>query len=192
MVFSAIDCLIDRNANDVAVMIYTSGTTSAPKGVLHTHNTLEYENQSIIDLFGLTGSDIVFMPSPLAHITGILYGLQLPFMLGSAVVLQDVWQPGAALSLIEQHRCGFMLAATPFLHGLVYHEDLTQTDVSSLRVFGCGGADVPTELIRQAEKALDCMATRIYGSSELTALSAGNGKDSLESRAVTDGRQPNG
>tara|TARA_Y100000385_G_scaffold84039_1_gene86159 strand:+ start:8036 stop:9676 length:1641 start_codon:yes stop_codon:yes gene_type:complete len=178
----------ERSADDVAVMIYTSGTTSDPKGVLHTHNTLDYEDQSIIDLFGLTGNDIVFMPSPLAHITGILYGLQLPFMVGSAVVLQDVWQPEAALSLIQKYRCTFMIAATPFLHGLVYDEELTHADVSSLRVFGCGGADVPPELIRQAEKTLNCMTTRVYGSSEFPTLSAGNSKDSLELRATTDGR----
>ncbi|MFK8021982.1 MAG: AMP-binding protein [Pseudomonadales bacterium] len=178
----------ERSANDVAVMIYTSGTTSDPKGVLHTHNTLDYENRSIIELFDLNDRDVVFMPSPLAHITGVLYGLQLPFMLGSSVVLQYQWEAGAALALIEQYQCSFMIAATPFLHGLVYHDDLASRDVSSLRAFGCGGADVPPELIRQAEVALGCMATRVYGSSEFPTLSAGNIDDPLDLRATTDGR----
>lgn len=177
-----------RSPDDVAVMIYTSGTTSDPKGVLHTHNTLDYENNSIIELFALNESDVVFMPSPLAHITGILYGLQLPFMLGSSVVLQDVWQADAALELIQHHRCSFMIAATPFLHGLTYHSHLDAFDVSSLRTFGCGGADVPPELIRQAEIKLDCLATRVYGSSEFPTLSAGNEHDALDRRAQTDGR----
>ena len=81
--------------------MFTSGTTADPKGVVHTHNTLDYENRSIIEVYGLGPDDVVFMPSPVTHITGLLYGLQLPAMLGTRVVLQDVWDPAAALRLIE-------------------------------------------------------------------------------------------
>jgi cyclohexanecarboxylate-CoA ligase len=178
----------EHTADDIALLLYTSGTTSAPKGVLHNHHTLEYENRSIIDLFGLTGEDTVFMPSPVSHITGILYGLHLPFMLGTAVVLQDVWNPADALALLERHRCSVVIGATPFLHGLVHHPDRSRYDLSALRVFGCGGADVPPELIRHGEESLGCTATRIYGSTEFPTLSGGNADDPLEKRATTDGR----
>jgi cyclohexanecarboxylate-CoA ligase len=178
----------EHTADDIALLLYTSGTTSAPKGVLHNHHTLEYENRSIIDLFGLTGEDTVFMPSPVSHITGILYGLHLPFTLGTAVVLQDVWNPADALALLERHRCSVVIGATPFLHGLVHHPDRSRYDLSALRVFGCGGADVPPELIRHGEESLGCTATRIYGSTEFPTLSGGNADDPLEKRATTDGR----
>ncbi|NMH95938.1 AMP-binding protein [Pseudonocardia acidicola] len=179
---------VARDANDVVLLLYTSGTTADPKGALHTHNTLDYENRSIVELFGLTGDDVVFMPSPVTHITGVLYGLHLPFLLGSAVVLQDVWEPGRALDLLERHRCSFVVGATPFLHGITHHPDRAAHDLSALRVFGCGGADVPPELIRRAGRELDCLATRIYGSTEFPTLSSGNADDPLEARATTDGR----
>lgn len=178
-----------RSAHDVVLLLYTSGTTADPKGALHTHATLDYENRSIAELFGLGPDDVVFMPSPLAHITGVLYGLQLPFLLGSHVVLQDVWEPGRALELLERHRCTVSVAATPFLHGLLHHPDRSRFDLSSMRMFACGGADVPPELIRRTDAELGWTATRVYGSTEFPTLSAGNADDPLDKRATTDGRR---
>jgi cyclohexanecarboxylate-CoA ligase len=177
-----------RSADDVSLLLYTSGTTADPKGVLHTHNTLEYENRSIIELYGLTSADVVFMPSPLTHITGILYGLQMPFMLGAPVVLQDVWDPAAAFELMIEHRASFMIAATPFLHGLVEVAGTRRTGLPDFRYFGCGGADVPPTLIEQGQAILAATCLRMYGSSEFPTLCAANSSDSLEKRSRTDGR----
>lgn len=178
-----------RDANDIALLLYTSGTTSpAPKGALHSHNTLDYENRSMIEFFGLSGADVVFMPSPVGHIIGVLYGMQLPFMLGSTVVLLDIWKPEPALDLIAQHRCSFVVAATPFLQGIVQHPNLSSYDISSLRVFACGGADVPPDLIRAATTALNCTVSRGYGSTEYPTATASNASDDVLKRAETDGR----
>ncbi|MCW0213129.1 MAG: AMP-binding protein, partial [Pseudonocardia sp.] len=177
-----------RDANAIALLLYTSGTTASPKGALHTHNTLDYENRSMIEFFGLTSSDVVFMPSPVTHITGVLYGLQLPFMLGGAVVLLDVWEPGAGLELIQRHGCTFMLAATPFLHGLVHHPARTPEATRTLSVFACGGADVPPDLVRRAADELGCLVSRVYGSTEFPTATSSNLSDPLQKRARTDGR----
>jgi cyclohexanecarboxylate-CoA ligase len=177
-----------HDANAISLLLYTSGTTSSPKGALHTHNTLDYENRSIIEFFGLTSSDVVFMPSPVTHITGVLYGLQLPFMLGGAVVLLDVWEPGAGLELIERHGCTFVVAATPFLHGIVHHPTRTPEATRTLRVFACGGADVPPELVRRAADELGCLVSRVYGSTEFPTATSSNLSDLPEKRARTDGR----
>jgi cyclohexanecarboxylate-CoA ligase len=179
---------VERSPDDPMLLLFTSGTTALPKGAVHTHNTLDYENRSIIEVFGLTGSDVVFMPSPVSHITGLLYGLQLPAMLGTAVVFQDAWDPATALRLIERHRCTFTVAATPFLHGVTYHPQLGSFDVSSLRVFACGGADVPPGLIRDARDRLGCVASRIYGSTEFPTLSTCGPDDPPDKGAFTDGR----
>jgi cyclohexanecarboxylate-CoA ligase len=176
------------SANDPALLLYTSGTTAAPKGVLHTHNTLDYEIRSVIEFFGLSRGDVVFMPSPVGHITGVVCGILLPASLGATVVLLDVWDPGRALSLIAAHRCSFTVAATPFLHGLLHHSGLAKTDVSALRVFMCGGADMPPELITAASAALDCMVTRAYGSTECPSATGCNQDDPASKRARTDGR----
>jgi cyclohexanecarboxylate-CoA ligase len=176
------------DADDPMLLMFTSGTTAHPKGVVHTHNTLDYECRSIIEVYGLGPDDVVFMPSPVTHITGLLYGLLMPAMLRTRVVLQDVWDATAALRLIEQQRCSFTMAATPFLHGLVHHPDLPSFDVTSMRVFACGGADVPPALIRQAGERLGTSATRVYGSTEFPTLSTSPPDAPLDKRAGTDGR----
>jgi cyclohexanecarboxylate-CoA ligase len=177
---------LPRSPNDPALLLYTSGTTADPKGVIHTHNTLDYENRTIIELMRLTDADITFMPSPVTHITGVLYGLQLPSMLDSSVVFQDIWDPAAALELVARERCTFAVGATPFLHGMTYHPQLDEFDVSSLRVFACGGADVPPTLIEDASEHL-CAAVRVYGSTEYPTLSASGPDAPLEKRSKTDG-----
>jgi cyclohexanecarboxylate-CoA ligase len=177
-----------RSPDDPALLLYTSGTTADPKGAVHSHNTLEYKNRSIIELCHLTADDRVFMPSPVTHITGLLFGLQLPAMLRTTVVFQDVWEPGRALDLIEAERCRFVIGATPFLHGLVHHPEVPRHDVSSLRTFLCGGADVAPELIRGATERLGCCAARVYGLTECPAITASGPDDPLDRRAETDGR----
>jgi cyclohexanecarboxylate-CoA ligase len=146
------------------------------------------ENRGIVESWGLTGEDRIFMPSPVTHVTGLLYGVHLPSMVGIPVVLQDVWEPGAALELIERHRCTFLVAATPFLHGLTHCEDLPARDVSSLRFVGCGGADMPPRLIREAEAKLGAVVARGYGSTEYPTATQGRVGDALADRAETDGR----
>lgn len=177
-----------HDTDAIALLLYTSGTTADPKGVLHTHDTLDDENRSMIEFFGLTGSDVVFMPSPVTHVTGVLYGLQLPFMTGGAVVLLDVWEPGAGLELIERHGCTFVVAATPFLHGLVHHPARTPESTRTLRTFACGGADVPPDLVRRAAGELDCLVVRVYGSTEFPTATSTNLSDPARTRAHTDGR----
>jgi cyclohexanecarboxylate-CoA ligase len=177
-----------REPTDPAVLLYTSGTESDPKGAVHCHETLAAENLSMIAHLGLTGDDVVWMPSPVAHVTGVLYGFHLATMLGTTVVYQDVWDAGAALDLVETHRCSVTVAATPFLHGIVHHPDRDDHDLSSLRVFACGGADVPPGLVLDATAALGCLVVRVYGSTEIPTATAGHACDPPELRAGTDGR----
>ena len=94
--------------DDICLLLYTSGTTADPKGVLHNHRTLGYENGSIVELFGLGDSYTIFMPSPVTHITGFLYGLLMPAVLRVPSVLLDVWDPRQSPSeLVEAETCRF-------------------------------------------------------------------------------------
>ncbi|MFA4926903.1 MAG: AMP-binding protein, partial [Patulibacter sp.] len=179
---------VERRGDEPALLLYTSGTEASPKGVLHTHDSLVYECASVAGLFAVTGDDVVLMPSPVTHITGLLYGLQLPFALGAPSVLLDVWSVPAALDLIERERCTFTVGATPFLHGLVHAEDLDRRDVSSMRVFACGGADIPPALIRAAAERTSMAAVRVYGSTECPTVTGSAPEAPLDRRAETDGR----
>lgn len=172
--------------DDITLLLYTSGTTAAPKGVLHSHQTLVYECRSVIGLAHLGAGDAIFMGSPVTHITGFLYGFITPAMAGSAAVLLDVWDAAAAADLVEREQCRFTVAATPFLTGLV-DEYTRRGTSSSLRVFGCGGADVPPHLIREASPVFADGVSRIYGSSEFPTYSWGPPGGPLGERAETDG-----
>ncbi len=172
--------------DDICLLLYTSGTTADPKGVLHSHNTLVYEVQSIIDVCAVEQSDTVFMPSPVTHITGFLFGLLMPPMLGMKAVFLDVWDPATAVDLVEQETCRFTMGATPFLHGMV-DEHLRRGHPSALTIFMCGGADVPPRLVRRAHDVLEAHVARIYGSSEFPTFCCGRPGDGLDVCADTDG-----
>jgi cyclohexanecarboxylate-CoA ligase len=173
-------------SSDIVLLLYTSGTTADPKGVLHSHDTLRYENLSMAKLLGLSAGDTVFMPSPLTHITGLLYGVLLPPMLGSTAVYLDVWEPAIAADLIEEHGCRLSVGATPFLQDLVETYDRRGTGCS-LRLFACGGADVPPELVYHARRALGASVMRVYGSSEFPTYSCSPPDAPAEVAAETDG-----
>jgi cyclohexanecarboxylate-CoA ligase len=173
------------DANDLHALIYTSGTTSDPKGVLHTHNTLLYEERVTADMLGLSGETTVFMASPITHITGVVYALEMPFLRGMDLVVMNEWDPGEAVELIDEYECNFTVAATPFLQGI--HDAAPDDWDNSLRVFGCGGADVPPELVRKATKKLNCTVQRVYGSTEYPTATWPPLDASLEKLAETDG-----
>jgi cyclohexanecarboxylate-CoA ligase len=177
----------ERRGDDPVLLLYTSGTESRPKGVVHTHDTLVYECRSIAELYAVTVADVVFMPSPVTHITGLLYGLQLPFALGAPVVLLDAWSVPAALDLIERERCSFTVGATPFLHGIVNAPDLADRDLGSMRVFVCGGADIPPALVRETAERTPMLATRVYGSTECPTATGTAPAEPLALHAETDG-----
>jgi len=177
------------SANSVKLLSYTSGTTAEPKGVQHTHNTLLSEMATLKSFHGVSDQDIVFMPSPLTHITGVVYALEMPFVLGCSVVLLDTWNPEVAIKLIEKERCTFMVAATPFLQHVLDSPAIKTHDVSSLRLFACGGAAVPPELIERAWKEAGWRAMRVYGSTEAPTITWGIPKDgTMEKAARTDGK----
>jgi cyclohexanecarboxylate-CoA ligase len=178
---------VPRRATDIALVLFTSGTEAQAKGVLHSHNTLVYECASMITLYEMTDADRILMPSPVTHITGLLYGMQLPLMLGTSAVFQDIWDPDMALALIERERCTLSIGATPFLHALAHSPRLSDHDIGSLRVFGCGGADVPPALIREAHERLGIVASRLYGSTECPTVTGTPLRAPIELHAETDG-----
>lgn len=183
---SGLPPLESLQVEDVCLLMFTSGTTGKPKGVLHSHQTLLYETWSIIEHFTLS-KPRVFMPSPLTHITGLLYGILLPILANGSSVLQDRWNALEAIHLIEGEYCDFSVGATPFLSGLVKeYESSRQT--STLTYFVCGGADVPPALISRAQETMATTAVRAYGLTELPTLTCGRPTDSLKLRCADDGR----
>lgn len=172
--------------NDVCLIMYTSGTTSNPKGVQHTNNTLLREYAMFKETFKLDSDTVVFMPSPITHISG-LSSLESPITIGAKVVYIDVWDAEKAAQMISKERCTFMVSATPFLQWLVDSDISEKYDLSSMKNFICGGAYIPPELIKKAPKS-GIRAVRTYGSTECPTISLGFPEDPEELTATTDGK----
>ena len=175
--------------DDVMIVLYTSGTTADPKGVLHSNNTLLCECRGTMRYHGLTDDEVFVMASPVSHIAGLLYGIMLPTLLGGTTVLIEQWDPERFLALVERERGTYSAGATPFLQGVLDCPALDRYDTRSLRLFTCGGADVPPELIRGAIRRLGVRSGRGYGSTEFPSITSSAGPDVPEAkRAETDGR----
>ncbi|KJF19269.1 MULTISPECIES: AMP-binding protein [unclassified Rhodococcus (in: high G+C Gram-positive bacteria)] len=175
------------DSDDIALVLYTSGTTSAPKGVLHSHRTLIAESASMIAHCGVDSQDRIFMPSPLAHITGISYAVVLPVTAACSTVLMQRWEPEAAVALIEREQCTFTVSATPFLRGLADAYEGSAFRRSQLTRFVCGGAGIPPELVRRAHRVMGTSIVRTYGSTELPTLVMGDPFGDIELQAEDEG-----
>ncbi|MFG2583965.1 AMP-binding protein [Streptomyces malaysiensis] len=173
-------------ADDIALLLYTSGTTASPKGVLHSHNTLRYEVFSQASVYELTEDDVVFMPSPVTHITGFLWGCLAPVLLGLRVVFQDRWDAEQAWQQIRDHKATFTMVSAPFIRGLSESPSAPSRRLSHIRIVACGGADMSAELIASAQARIG-PTYRLYGASECPSVVANwpNGPD--RQREVSDG-----
>lgn len=174
-------------ADDLAEILFTSGTTGEPKGVMHTTNTLLSNLRPYIERLRLGPDGVYLMASPMAHQTGMLYGLILPFYVGGTQVLQDIWDPRAAAGLIEEHRITFTMAATPFLADLTQAVEDEKADTSSLAVFMCGGAPVPSVLVERSSRVLGARIVSAWGMTENGAVTTTKLDDPVEKVFHTDG-----
>lgn|GEM_PF-181614 len=169
-----------------AVVIFTSGSTAASKGVVHSLATLGAANRSLTLRAGLDENDVHFVVSPIAHITGVMQGLHMPFDQGSTVVLSDRWDPLDAAQQIEAFGVTFTGGAPVHLEGLmrVFSEWGRK---SPLRVAVSGGAPMSPALIAQAREILGARVMRVYGSTEFPFISGTLHDDDDDVSAISDG-----
>lgn len=174
--------------DDVSAIIFTSGTESKPKGVMHSHNTMLYANKMMAKFLHLNSQDVIWSPSPLGHGTGFLWGMRQALISGAKLVLQDAWDAEEALRLIESERCSFTLSATPFISMLVRSPSTDVRDTSSLRIFACAGASIPRGLGAEARQKIGCVLIRMWGMSECFVGSASRTDDPEDKLWATDGK----
>jgi cyclohexanecarboxylate-CoA ligase len=174
-------------ADDVIQLLYTSGTTGEPKGVMHTSNTMLSNLVPFAERLHLGGADIIHMPSPMAHQLGFMYGLVMPVMLGATAVLQDVFEPKEMARQITQERVTFTMGATPFLNDLSEYVARNGAATPTLRVFVSAGAPIPRALVSKARQALGAAIISAWGMSENGAVTTTRPEDPEEKTMATDG-----
>ncbi|WP_188772922.1 AMP-binding protein [Novosphingobium endophyticum] len=158
----------------VKMVLYTSGTTGRPKGVLHSHVSLSRVVRESAAYWGLIPGEATLMPSPVTHVSGYANGLEAPFICGTRTVLMEAWNAQEAIDLIDRHRLVGTVAATPFLVELAAAALASGNRLPSFRFFACGGAAVPNDLIPAANAAFaNCRAFRVFGASEVPLVTFG-------------------
>jgi cyclohexanecarboxylate-CoA ligase len=159
--------LFRPDPNDVIELMFTSGTTGEPKGVMHTANTISAGADPIRRMLGVSPSDVFHMASTLGHQTGFLYGMQATLRSGARLVLQETWDPVHFVKLVDAERITCSMGATPFLADMLGAPNLADHDTSSLRVFICGGAPIPRPLAETAVERLSCRLVPVWGMTEM-------------------------
>lgn len=178
---------IKITADDVAQLIFTSGTTGEPKGVMHTANTLFSNIVPYAKRLNLNKDDVILMGSPMAHQTGFMYGLIMPILLQAKAVLQDVWDVNTAIHLIQKYQVSFTMASTPFLNDLSEAVLDTHQSLDSLKLFLCAGAPIPSTLVQKARQNMGVKVISAWGMTECGAVTMTRPEDDDERSFNTDG-----
>jgi long-chain acyl-CoA synthetase len=167
----------EREADDTAVILYTSGTTGKPKGAELTHCNLRRNVDVSVALFSLGVADVIFGGLPLFHSFGQTCTMNAAVRCGAAVTLLPRFDPAKALEILERDGCT-VFEGVPTMYGaLLHHPDRENFDASSLRVCASGGASMPVEVMRGFEDAFGCKILEGYGLSETSPVASFNHPD---------------
>lgn len=175
--------------DDPFLIVFSSGTTSRPKGCLHTFNTYCAGARLLGQAWRYSSDDIQFGPSPITHTTGLVTSLLLPLIHGAGSHLMEAWDPVEGLERIAKFHCTAAVTATTFLQTMLRVYDPDQHDASSLRFWTSAGAPIPGSFVEAASKAFPGMRVlSLYGRSENLVTTTCTLDDPPERSVTSDGR----
>ena len=168
----------DRDDEDTAVILYTSGTTGHPKGAELTHVNLR-RNAEVVrtDWIRVGPDDVIFGGLPLFHSFGQTCTLNAAVLSGACLTLLPRFDPGQALQILAGHHVTFFAGVPTMYVTLLGYPDRAAYDVSALRVCISGGAALPVEVLRGFEEAFGCVVLEGYGLSETSPVASFNHPD---------------
>ncbi len=153
---------------DVALLMYTSGTTGRPKGAMLTHANVWTSNLDWILSVGLDASAVAYDCAPLFHVGGLCVPVTPTLLAGGHVVIDRQFDPAGFLAAVERHRVSFTFVVPAMMLAATQHPDFATRDLSSLRFVVAGGAPVPEPLLRlYAERGIP--VGQCYGMTESTS-----------------------
>ncbi|MBD0322709.1 MAG: AMP-binding protein [Aldersonia sp.] len=168
-----------------ALIAFTSGTTSAPKGVVHSHQTLGHETRQLAGLYPPDrGKQLT--AAPVGHFIGMINAFLIPVLDGTPVNLTDVWDPAQTLALILSDNLTVGGGATYFVTSLLDHPDFTPDHLVGLKYAGLGGSSVPVAVTRRLAD-LGITVFRSYGSTEHPSITGSRHFAPEDKRLLTDG-----
>lgn len=173
--------------SDLAVVLFTSGSTGGPKAALHTQRGLACKARAMATAHQVTSADAILMPAPLAHVSGLLNAVQIPGTLPMKAALMARWDPEEALAAIERERITFMIGPPTFFAALMDAPAFAPARVETLRLVSSGGAGVTPAFVDRASETLRCRVKRTYGSTEAPTVTTSTPADSEDRARDTDG-----
>ena len=175
--------------DDPFVIVFSSGTTSRPKGCLHTFNTMACGARLLGKGWAYSDADVQFGPSPVTHTTGLVTSFIMPLIHGAASHLMEQWEPSEGLDRIAKYRCTACVSATTFLQMLLNVYDPAQHDASSMRFWTAAGAPIPGTFVESARHALpDMTVLSLYGRTENITTTMCAIDDDPERSVTSDGK----
>ncbi|CAJ1510752.1 AMP-binding protein [[Mycobacterium] burgundiense] len=181
----ALEGVLDADATTPALIAFTSGTTSDPKGVVHSHQTLGFESRQLLAMFPEDrGNQLT--ATPVGHFIGMLSAFLIPLLDGSPINLSDTWDPAQALRLMSD--CGLTVGGGPpyFATSLLDHADFRPEHLQRLKYMGLGGASVPVAVSRRLTD-MGIIVYRSYGSTEHPSITGNRPTGAEDKRTLTDG-----
>lgn len=139
---------VPARADDVAVIMYTSGTTGHPKGAMLTHGNFWANNLNEVLLWDMVSTDVTLNFAPMFHVGGLLCGSLSTLLVGGHLVLQRGFEVAAVMQAIGQYRVSVTFGVPAMLLFMSQHPDFEAADLSSLRLVSVGGAPMPEPLLR--------------------------------------------
>jgi long-chain acyl-CoA synthetase len=159
---------------ELALVIYTGGTTGRPKGVMLDHANLAATAAMIVDWFEMTGTDRCLLVLPLFHVNGIMVSVVSPLVAGGSTVIAPRFDPKTFWDLVERFRPTFFSAVPTIYAMLTGLPAEVRPDTSSLRCAVCGAAPMPASAIRDFEARYGVGILEGYGQSEGTVVTTAN------------------
>jgi acyl-CoA synthetase len=168
-----------------ALIAFTSGTTSDPKGVIHSHQTLAFETRQLITNYP-PGGGRQLTALPVGHFIGMLGAFLIPVIQGTPIDLCDVWDPERAIALMDSDGVAFGGGPPYFITSLLDHPRFTEDHLQHLKHVGLGGSTVPSAVTRRLTD-LGIIVTRSYGSTEHPSITGSHFTAPESKRLFTDG-----
>jgi cyclohexanecarboxylate-CoA ligase len=178
--------------DEMSVLMFTSGTTGSPKGVMHCLNTLMACNIALAGRFHLDASDTMLVCSPLGHMTGFAAGVLLGLKIGATVVFQDVWEPKRGVAILADENVTFSAGAATFLTDMCEAVGAGAAKPAHLRAFLCAGAPIPPALIDRVNRELDALVCSLWGMTESLSSTLTEPERAVVKSSTSDGRPLDG
>jgi long-chain acyl-CoA synthetase len=167
----------DRDPDDTAVILYTSGTTGKPKGAELTHTNLIRNVECFIGFTDVDENSAVLGALPLFHSFGQTCGMNAAVRAGATLTLIPRFDPGKALEIIQRDRVTVFEGVPTMYAAMLNHPECDSFDVSCLRLCASGGASLPVEVLRGFEEAFNAKVLEGYGLSETSPVASFNHPD---------------